>query len=126
VPRISAFYGITIWMYWNEGRHARAHFHARYGGRAASIDLDVQCPAGHSIVSGGWTIISGAAVPFVDKSYSGTEWSVGVDNFDGVLSAEATAHAWCAPTGAAVVARASTASVSTQRSRDERRQRAAH
>ena len=39
MPRISFFYGITIWMYWNEGPHARAHFHARYGGQAASIDF---------------------------------------------------------------------------------------
>jgi Domain of unknown function (DUF4160) len=40
VPRISFFYGIGIWMYWNEGVHARPHFHARYGGHAASIALD--------------------------------------------------------------------------------------
>ena len=46
MPRISAFYGITIWMYWNEGRHARPHFHARYAGRAASIDLDGEVIAG--------------------------------------------------------------------------------
>jgi hypothetical protein len=39
VPRISAFYGITIWMHWNEGAHARPHFHARYAGRAASVDF---------------------------------------------------------------------------------------
>jgi len=39
VPRISAFYGITIWMYWNEGVHARPHFHARYAGQAASVDF---------------------------------------------------------------------------------------
>jgi hypothetical protein len=26
-------------MYWNEGAHARAHFHARYAGQAASIDF---------------------------------------------------------------------------------------
>jgi hypothetical protein len=39
VPRISAFYGITIWMYWNEGVHARPHFHARYAGHTASIDF---------------------------------------------------------------------------------------
>jgi hypothetical protein len=39
VPRISAFYGISIWMYWNEGTHARPHFHARYAGQAASIDF---------------------------------------------------------------------------------------
>jgi hypothetical protein len=39
VPRISAFYGITIWMYWNEGAHSRQHFHARYSGQAASVDF---------------------------------------------------------------------------------------
>ncbi|HTD07820.1 MAG TPA: DUF4160 domain-containing protein [Solirubrobacteraceae bacterium] len=39
MPRISAFYGITIWMYWNEGAHARPHFHARYAGQAASVDF---------------------------------------------------------------------------------------
>jgi hypothetical protein len=39
VPRISFFYGIAIWMYWNEGAHARPHFHARYQDQAASIDL---------------------------------------------------------------------------------------
>jgi hypothetical protein len=39
VPRISFFYGIAIYMYWDEGEHARPHFHARYAGEAASIDL---------------------------------------------------------------------------------------
>ncbi len=39
MPRIGAFYGITIWMYWNEGAHARPHFHARYAGQVASIDF---------------------------------------------------------------------------------------
>ena len=39
MPRISAFYGITIWMYWNEGAHARPHFHARYAGQTASMDF---------------------------------------------------------------------------------------
>jgi hypothetical protein len=46
VPRISAFYGISIYMYWNEARHARPHFHARYGEHAASIDLDGNLIAG--------------------------------------------------------------------------------
>jgi len=46
VPRISAFYGITIWMYWNEGVHARPHFHARYAGHAASVDLSGELIAG--------------------------------------------------------------------------------
>jgi hypothetical protein len=46
VPRISFFYGITIWMYWNEGAHARPHFHARYADRAASVDFDGKLVAG--------------------------------------------------------------------------------
>jgi len=46
VPRISVFYGIAIWMYWNEGVHARPHFHARYADRAASIDLEGELIAG--------------------------------------------------------------------------------
>jgi Domain of unknown function (DUF4160) len=46
VPRISFFYGISIYMYWNEAHHARPHFHARYGGQAASIDLDGNAIAG--------------------------------------------------------------------------------
>lgn len=46
MPRISFFYGITIWMYWNEGAHARPHFHARYAGQAASIDLTGEPIAG--------------------------------------------------------------------------------
>jgi hypothetical protein len=43
---ISAFYGITIWMYWNEGVHARPHFHARYAGQAASVDFSGELIAG--------------------------------------------------------------------------------
>jgi hypothetical protein len=39
MPRISSFYGIAIWMFWNEGVHSRPHFHARYGGHAASVDF---------------------------------------------------------------------------------------
>lgn len=46
MPRISAFYGITIWMYWNEGAHSRPHFHARYSGHAASIDFAGELIAG--------------------------------------------------------------------------------
>lgn len=46
MPRISFFYGIGIWMYWNEGAHARPHFHARYAGRIASIDFSVEVIAG--------------------------------------------------------------------------------
>jgi hypothetical protein len=39
MPRISSFYGIAIWMYWNEGAHATPHFHARYAGETASVDF---------------------------------------------------------------------------------------
>jgi len=46
VPRISFFYGIAIWMYWNEGVHARPHFHARYVGQVASVDLNGELIAG--------------------------------------------------------------------------------
>jgi hypothetical protein len=46
VPRISFFYGIAIWMYWNEGAHARPHFHARYQDEAASVDLTGDVIAG--------------------------------------------------------------------------------
>jgi hypothetical protein len=46
VPRISFFYGISIWMYWNEGVHARPHFHARYAGATASVALDGELIAG--------------------------------------------------------------------------------
>jgi Domain of unknown function (DUF4160) len=46
MPRISFFYGITIWMYWNEGAHARPHLHARYAGQAASIDFTGELTAG--------------------------------------------------------------------------------
>ena len=39
MPRISVFHGIVIAMYWNEGSHARPHFHARYGEHKASVDF---------------------------------------------------------------------------------------
>ncbi len=46
VPRLSSFYGIAVFMYWDEGIHARPHFHARYAGQAASIDFDGNVIAG--------------------------------------------------------------------------------
>jgi hypothetical protein len=46
VPRISFFYGIAIFMYWNEGVHARPHFHARYSGQSASVSFDGEVIAG--------------------------------------------------------------------------------
>lgn len=38
MPRISAFYGIVITMYWRD--HAPAHFHASYAGYAAAIEIE--------------------------------------------------------------------------------------
>jgi hypothetical protein len=38
VPSISRFLGISIWMYHND--HAPAHFHARYAGQEAVIDIE--------------------------------------------------------------------------------------
>jgi hypothetical protein len=41
VPRISSFYGIVIWMYFDEPQHeGRPHFHATYGEDEASFDID--------------------------------------------------------------------------------------
>ena len=37
MPTISAFYGITIRMYWND--HAPPHFHVRHGAVRAVIDI---------------------------------------------------------------------------------------
>jgi len=41
VPRISAFYGIAIWLYHDEIHHlGRPHFDARYADDEASIDIE--------------------------------------------------------------------------------------
>ena len=40
VPRVSAFYGVVIYMYWNERDHPVAHFHAYHAGRRASVSAD--------------------------------------------------------------------------------------
>lgn len=41
MPRISAFYGIVIWIYHAEIHHrGRPHFHATYSGEEASIDIE--------------------------------------------------------------------------------------
>jgi hypothetical protein len=38
LPKLSEFFGISIYMYW--GDHAPPHFHARYGGDKASIGIE--------------------------------------------------------------------------------------
>jgi hypothetical protein len=46
MPRVSAFYGVVIYMYWNERDHPVAHFHAYHAGRRASISADGNVLAG--------------------------------------------------------------------------------
>jgi hypothetical protein len=46
MPRISAFYGVVIYMYWNERDHPVAHFHAYHAGRRASVSVDGEVLAG--------------------------------------------------------------------------------
>jgi hypothetical protein len=38
MPRLSAFYGIVIYMYWAD--HAPPHFHAIYGGSEAQVLIE--------------------------------------------------------------------------------------
>jgi len=46
MPRISAFYGIAIYMYWQD--HAPPHFHAFYSGHEAQVRItDGVVLAGH-------------------------------------------------------------------------------
>jgi len=40
MPRISSFYGIAIYMYWNEADHSVTHVHAHRAGQRASISVD--------------------------------------------------------------------------------------
>src|SRR5258708_38797860 len=47
MPRISAFYGVVIYMYWNERDHPVAHFHAYHAGRRASVSVDGVVLAGY-------------------------------------------------------------------------------
>ena len=38
MPTVCVFYGITIRMFFND--HAPPHFHARYGGLEATVDVE--------------------------------------------------------------------------------------
>jgi hypothetical protein len=41
MPRVSAFYGIVITMYFDENLHpGRPHFHAEYAGVRSSFDIE--------------------------------------------------------------------------------------
>jgi hypothetical protein len=46
MPRVSAFYGIAIYMYWNERDHPVPHFHVYQSGRRASVSADGSVLAG--------------------------------------------------------------------------------
>ena len=46
MPRISAFYGVVIYMYWNERDHPVAHFHAYHAGRRVSVSAAGEVLAG--------------------------------------------------------------------------------
>jgi len=62
MPRISAFYGIVIRMYYDEVRHeGRPHFHAVYRGHEASVDISDQ------------SVLAGALPPRALRLV--TEWS---------------------------------------------------
>lgn len=46
MPRISSFYGIVVWMYWND--HNPPHFHATYGDYEVLINIsDLSIYAGY-------------------------------------------------------------------------------
>jgi hypothetical protein len=71
----------------------------------AAEDVDTVtavCPAGHRIVSGGFTLIGGDV--WLSKSYDNVSWSVGSSGWSIPTEAEAFAH--CAPAGVAVAASA--------------------
>jgi hypothetical protein len=46
MPRISFFYGISIYMYWDETHHRRPHFHASYAGHEAVFTTEGDLLAG--------------------------------------------------------------------------------
>jgi hypothetical protein len=47
MPRISEFFGIYIYMYWFDNkRHKKPHFHARYSGMYAVFDFNGNCIQG--------------------------------------------------------------------------------
>jgi len=40
MPVISFFYGIIVYMFWDEGTHNKPHIHVEYDHYTATIDLD--------------------------------------------------------------------------------------
>ena len=74
---------------------------------AGQIDsVEVECPPGQGVVSGGFSVVGGDTYAFFSDSFgSPNSWAVGVDNFYSSLTATARATALCAPSGVAVTPR---------------------
>lgn len=59
MPQISSFYGITIWMYYDETHHrGRSHFHVRYGDSEASVDIESIAVIAGEIPLRAWRLVS--------------------------------------------------------------------
>ena len=68
---------------------------------AGQVDsVEVECPPGQGVVSGGFSVVGGDTYAFFSDSFgSPNSWAVGVDNFYSSLTATARATALCAPSG---------------------------
>ena len=40
MPEISRFYGLSVFIYWDEGSHHIPHFHVKYNEYEASIAIE--------------------------------------------------------------------------------------
>jgi hypothetical protein len=84
MPRISAFYGIVIWMYHDEiHRRGRPHFHASYGENEASIDIETL------------SVIAGGLPPRARRLV--VEWARSRNRVSNVLSYASTARLGASP-----------------------------
>lgn len=96
----------------------------------AAGDVDhatASCPAGHGLLSGGFTYISADGEVFYEQDFgSRNSWSVGGDNLDSSVTGELTAFAFCAPSGTAVAARVGKARVQSRANARDAAQRAKH
>ena len=59
-------------VYWNEGVHARPHFHARYAGQAASVGFSGELIAG-SLPRGALALLTEWAALHEDESLANRE-----------------------------------------------------
>lgn len=59
MAHISAFYGVVIYMYWNERDHPVAYFHAYHAGRRASVSVDGTDGAGGQPGTAGLAVRAG-------------------------------------------------------------------